>query len=339
MNKKQNNVIISITQVLVLLLSLIIIINIFFLSKIIRNSIPPAIYISKTDDMQDEQEKNSDKTDEDLSIMKGYKYENISQTDIFFGSLILVNSKSAYSFELLPEKIDKEELISVYDYKTSSYKIKDREVLLNLSVMENLNDMMDEFHKVSGNNSVMVVSGYRSKEDQERVRKDKIKEYGEEQGSLIAGIEGHSEHHTGYALDFTIYTDAGKSLSYDGTGEYEWIENNCHKYGFILRYPEGKTEITGVQYEPWHFRYVGLPHANYIAEKGLTLEEYILILEKHIGPENSLNVTDALGQAYEIYYLPIYDENSKLIVPAELDKEYTLSGDNRSGIIVTIKSF
>lgn len=90
---------------------------------------------------------------------------------------------------------------------------------------------------------------------------------------------GTSEHHTGLAIDITTdeWENAGKGLStsFEKTDAAKWLKENAHKYGFILRYPKEKEEITKIKYEPWHFRYVGVEHATYIYEHGLCLEEYL----------------------------------------------------------------
>lgn len=100
---------------------------------------------------------------------------------------------------------------------------------------------------------------------------DKAKEYLTE--------PGHSEHHTGLALDIVDeeWIVAGKGLipEYATQASQQWLAETMQDYGFILRYPEGKEEITGIQYEPWHFRYVGEEHARFIVEHELALEEYI----------------------------------------------------------------
>lgn len=87
-----------------------------------------------------------------------------------------------------------------------------------------------------------------------------------------------SEHTLGLAVDFnSLYT------SFDKTKEYKWLVKNCAKYGFILRYPKDKVSITKINYEPWHYRYVGTTHAKAIMKEGICLEEYI---KKHT-PKNT----------------------------------------------------
>jgi len=83
---------------------------------------------------------------------------------------------------------------------------------------------------------------------------------------------GASEHQTGLALDVTVAGDLTEDFGKTAAGK--WIEENSHRFGFIIRYPQSKTEITHIIYEPWHLRYVGLPHATIMFENNLTLEEY-----------------------------------------------------------------
>lgn len=84
---------------------------------------------------------------------------------------------------------------------------------------------------------------------------------------------GFSEHHLGSALDMMTYFTAKED--FDSTEQFVWVKNNAHKYGFIIRYPKGAEDITGVSYESWHYRYVGVEAATIIYNKGITLEEYL----------------------------------------------------------------
>lgn len=85
---------------------------------------------------------------------------------------------------------------------------------------------------------------------------------------------GHSEHHTGEAIDIATLS-TGLTIHFENTKEFLFLKNNAHRFGFILRYPKDKTDITGYSYESWHYRYVGIDIATYIYEHNLTLEEYI----------------------------------------------------------------
>lgn len=128
---------------------------------------------------------------------------------------------------------------------------------------------------------LFAVSGYRSYKRQEDIFNYEVGMSGREQAELVVAFPGNSEHQSGLAMDIS-----GPSVNYALTqelGEHpegQWLANNGHKYGFILRYPQGKEDITGYSYEPWHLRYVGEEAAAVMYEKDLTLEEYFNIVQK-----------------------------------------------------------
>ena len=97
--------------------------------------------------------------------------------------------------------------------------------------------------------------------------------YGSEYADEIAARPGHSEHQTGLALDIFCTTNSNTKTFKDSEA-YQWLLNNAYKYGFILRYPEGKENITGFTFESWHYRYVGTEIATYIYENDITFDEY-----------------------------------------------------------------
>lgn len=118
--------------------------------------------------------------------------------------------------------------------------------------------------------SLWVCSGYRDYAKQERLYNSYVRKDGQEKADTYSARPGHSEHQSGLAFDLNR-TDS----SFNGTPEAKWIAANAHKYGFIVRYPEGKMDITGYKYEPWHVRYLGVDLACAVYESGLTLEEYL----------------------------------------------------------------
>lgn len=126
---------------------------------------------------------------------------------------------------------------------------------------------------------MFVAEGYRTQKEQQELMDEKVEEYQEKflveflakwQAKRWVAIPGTSEHQLGLAVD--INADISKSSSQE---VYSWLAENAHEYGFIQRYPADKTEITGISYEPWHYRYVGEDVANEIYEEGICLEEYI----------------------------------------------------------------
>jgi len=123
---------------------------------------------------------------------------------------------------------------------------------------------------------IVVFSGYRSFNHQEKVYNDSFVANGEEYTSKYVAKAGHSEHQTGLAFDIGGNQSQWGELSFAKSKEASWLNENAHRFGFIIRYPEDKEDITGYGYEPWHIRYVGLDNATYIYENKLTLEEFLI---------------------------------------------------------------
>lgn len=124
--------------------------------------------------------------------------------------------------------------------------------------------------------SLWVCSGYRSYSTQKGLYDNYCKRDGKAAADRYSARPGHSEHQTGLAFDINRAGDA-----FTGTKEQKWLAANCVKYGFIIRYPEGKESITGYKYESWHVRYLGKDLAKKVADSGLTLEEYLGITSKY----------------------------------------------------------
>lgn len=125
------------------------------------------------------------------------------------------------------------------------------------------------------NYNIDIMSGYRTYNYQQNLYNNLVKEKGFNYALRSVAKPGCSEHQTGLAIDFCIYKDDLCYIEHEveEKPETKWIHDNAHKYGFILRYPKGKEEITGYNYEPWHLRFVG-DLAIYLYNNDLTLEEY-----------------------------------------------------------------
>ena len=124
---------------------------------------------------------------------------------------------------------------------------------------------------------LVAFSGFRSYEYQATLYNNYVNRDGKDEADRYSARPGHSEHQTGLAFDIGENSQQGLWLTaeFGETPAGKWLADNAHKYGFILRYPEGKEEITGFMYESWHFRYVGIEKATDIKKTGLTLEEYL----------------------------------------------------------------
>ena len=155
----------------------------------------------------------------------------------------------------------------------------------------------------------VVCSAYRSNATQQRLHNNKIARlmaagYGREAAVQEAGrwvaAPGTSEHQTGMALDIVSYSYQNLTRKQEETAEQKWLMEHCWEYGFILRYPSDKCEITGIGYEPWHYRYVGRDTAMAIRESGLCLEEYLAL------PKEAPAEETAVEQPQEEAYIPIW---------------------------------
>lgn len=187
-------------------------------------------------------------------------YTNTQNSDLEKDHLMIVNKYYALPNDYIPS-----DLVSI-EHKYGQLKIKKE-------AYEAFKKMADAAKKE--NLSLYIQSPYRSYQTQATL----YQRYCDKDGKTIADTysarPGHSEHQTGYAIDIT--NGAGQSLSsFESTKEFYWMKENAHHYGFILRYPKGKEKenITGYQYEPWHYRYVGVEVATKVKELDITFDEY-----------------------------------------------------------------
>ena len=128
------------------------------------------------------------------------------------------------------------------------------------------------------NLNIYLSSGFRSYSTQDRIYNNYVARDGKQMADTYSARPGHSEHQTGLAFDVNQIND-----TFNDSAEAKWLANNCYKYGFILRYPQGKEDITGYKYESWHFRYVGVDLATKLYNNGdwITLEEYFGITSSY----------------------------------------------------------
>ena len=179
-------------------------------------------------------------------IQKPYKYD------------VLVNKKNKLPDNYVPADLN---LISK-EYSDSKQHLRN---IAQINFEKMAKDIEKEGLKI------IAVSTYRDSEYQDKLFNNYVQEKGLEYASMCSAKKGFSEHQTGLAVDI-----ANSNLDYDNfdkSEEFKWVKNHAHKYGFILRYPKDKVNITGYKYEPWHYRYVG-DIAPYIYLNNLTLEEY-----------------------------------------------------------------
>ena len=138
---------------------------------------------------------------------------------------------------------------------------------------ENVALQLEKLVKMASSEGInyLGTSGYRSYKSQKEFYYNRVKSQGLKKANEYVAKPGTSEHQTGLCIDLTNED----RWFVEVTKEAKWLKENAHKFGFILRYPKGKEDITGKKFEPWHIRYVGEDIAKYIYENNLTLEEYV----------------------------------------------------------------
>lgn len=172
--------------------------------------------------------------------------------------MILVNKENLVDKTYKPDNLVDSSLVA---------KSNKEERLLDEEVSRKLTELFNDAKKDGIN--LKGVSGYRSYSTQQSIYKSR-------QGSKYVALPGASEHQTGYAIDILSKSYSSLTVGFEDTKEFKWLSQNCYKYGFILRYTKDKEDITGIPYEPWHYRYVGdSVVAEEIMTKGLSLEEYV----------------------------------------------------------------
>ena len=202
--------------------------------------------------------------------------------------LILVNKSNPAGADYVPDDLTE---------VNTSYTTGGKSIQLNATVAQAVIELIDAMKK-AGIDNVSVTSAYRTYEYQKKLfdkycaeEKENHPDWSDEEIKnkvlTYSAYPGTSEHQTGLCVD--LFTDEMEGLwnygsetpknPYDKgfaeTNAFEWLQKHAHEYGFILRFPENKTDITGYAYESWHYRYVGVEHATKIHEQGITLEEYL----------------------------------------------------------------
>lgn len=288
-----------------------------------------ALFISNIfgkDKKYNQQSSLTDSSQSDNTTNANYDYIEMDSTLINTGDLILVNNDHAYT---APYPTDNE-ITNVLEFRLSQnnkvFSVKDNTVNVKSSIMSDFNNMMTDFASSTGVKNLILTSGLRTKEDQQKLYDDDLKNNNSAVSTLVA-LPGHSEHHTGYAIDFSYNDDFKKN--------YQWLNDNSYKYGFIQRYATDKKDITKIDNEPWHYRYVGQPHAYLMKQNKFCLEEYIDFLKQYTFTKAHLQIKSFGEVSYDVYYVPATEGKTKIPVPKNND--YSISGNNVDGFIITVK--
>ncbi len=257
-------------------------------------------------------------------------------------------STSVFAFS--PEDISKNRfLISTTSPLDSEYIPPNLMPLMNAGVKVTLaaiqlNEQAASFAKAmisameaDGVTDYVVVSGYRRYSSQKNLFDNRVASYlnqgysqeeAEAATASIIAIPGTSEHQSGYAVDISNSYQGGTLTSnIENSPAGAWFLSNMHEYGYTLRFPKDKTEITGITYEPWHYRYVGLPHSEILYNMDLCLEEYV----DYLRDGEVISHTDKDGIAYSVYYSATIEE-----LPEELEVSGVWEIGNGGYIVVEV---
>ncbi len=280
-----------------------------------------------------------------------YDTVTVQNTALDEGTLILVNYQYAYA------DADTVALSNIYNDRTVANTANSRKLLrvsrsdtsMTPEAFAALEQLAVDLREETGDENLLINSGHRGTASQQTVWDNYMAQYGEEYTKAYVAVPGYSEHHTGLACDLGFYTDDGATIS---VAEYEygwWLAANSMRQGFVLRYPEDKVDITGIAYEKWHFRYVGIPHAYAMTAGDLCLEEYIDYVKAYTADGKMLHVkTDRTVEEVDVtttefpkdngwlvYYVPMTEgETTEIRIPR--DAEYEISGNNVDGYIVAV---
>lgn len=264
----------------------------------------------------------------------------LSNSSTRTGSLVLVNASHPWD-----EPAQDADLVPADRPLDAPVRLKDREGCATLLERRAAAPLDALVRRLGGWGRIVAVSGWRSLREQERIWNDSLLEHGLVFTESYVARPGCSEHHTGLAIDL------GHLEEGDGQDDLDFIcpafpyEGVCQRfrelapsYGFVERYPAGKEGATGIAHEPWHFRYIGRPHASIVASRGLALEEYLDLLDRHGSRENALVCRDG-GRSYAIWRVPAQDGPLTEVELGFADAgpvPHAVSGDNRGGFVVTV---
>lgn len=265
----------------------------------------------------------------------------ITSESVFCGSLILVNAKYP-----LRDKREPSELSVVLDSQPQMRMRREAAQALGALITASENAVWQPGKEMSGTEGretdhIVCVSGYRSRQEQENIFERSLLKNGREFTRTYVAYPGCSEHETGLAMDLAKEQDEidfiCPEFPYDGI--FGVFRSLAPEFGFVERYPADGTGRTGIGAEPWHFRYVGTPHARIMAERGMVLEEYVEWIRKYKLQENPF-LYCAGGKTATIGYQRISSSRGikDICIDVPENGNVSVSGDNAYGVIVTVEA-
>lgn len=240
--------------------------------------------------------------------------------DVGKGHLVLVNREHPLSEDF----IHTVQLVSINDKYRDIYLEAKTTALLSLLL-----------NSIGAGGQIIPVSGYRTSREQRAIYHHSLIKNGSAFTEKFVALPDQSEHQTGFAIDLARNSDSVDFICPDFpyTGICGVFRQKAADYGFIERYPEGREAITGISHEPWHFRFVGYPHAKIIQNKNLSLEEYMLFIKDYQYGGKHFRLCEK-SKEIEVFYVCADSDSTAIRLPE--DTCYQISGNNVDGFIVTI---
>ena len=186
-------------------------------------------------------------------------YEDPKPTDVSKDILMLVNKYNYLSEDYVPENLVK--ISSSYAYAGNIVREDVLEAFIEMANVAREEDIV-----------LIINSSYRSYQDQDEIWNYRKLLYGKDKADQFAARAGYSEHQSGLSIDIAQFNS--KEEDFENTEGFKWLSDNAHKYGFILRFKKDAEDITGYEYESWHYRYVGVEAATKIHDENITYDEY-----------------------------------------------------------------
>ena len=242
----------------------------------------------------------------------------IPEKSVYAGNLILVNGQHPYD----SENVDS---VLVPAHADSRILLERRTAVLLSKLMSS----------IDGWTRISAVSGWRSRREQQEIYDRSLRDNGTAFTEQFVAKPDHSEHQTGLAIDLGLKKADLDFIRPDFpySGICQTFREKAVAYGFIERYPEGKEAVTGIAHEPWHFRFVGAPHAAIMTALCLTLEEYCVLLKRYPRGEKSFLYRYG-SQKIEVSYVKAA-AGTDTEIEMEDDLPYSVSGNNTDGFVLT----
>lgn len=241
------------------------------------------------------------------NVPTDYNIMQVSSSTVNTGSLILVDATHAMT--------GTPEVTAFQDFTYAHIRLPRRDLVISNTTIDPIVKMFAAYYAVAGVEDLMVYS---------TTTDPAVANYG----------LNIPERVTGLSIDLGLLNESGGyHVPYSADAAHLWVAQHASDYGYVERFPAGKESITGQQAMPWHYRYVGVPHATYMAENSLCLEEYLTLMQSHKWEDSHIKV-NANGTEYEIYYVPVTTGSNITKIPYPIGTEPMISGDNMGGFVV-----